>query len=79
MVKLDRVAWIVLGGNTYANREEIKALGGKFDNGSKCWTIQVETHPMNNQKQKAALLKRLTALEERGVEFYTHLLDGRVK
>lgn len=79
MVNIERVAWIVLGGNTYANRERIKAVGGKFDNGSKTWMVQIETHPMNNTKQRTKLVKMLTELEENGVEFYRHLLDGRIK
>lgn len=79
MVNIDKVAWIVFGGNTWANRDSLRALGAKFDNGSKTWSVVIDNHPMNNAKQKKKLIERLTTLEENGVEFYRHLIHQGAK
>ena len=76
MVLLNRVASIVLMGNTYANLDGIKATGARWDNGAKMWTLNIEKHPMNNVRQRKKLEAMLTALEERGVQVVKYLKDG---
>lgn len=79
MVFINGVARVILMGNTYANREKIKALGAVFDNGSKTWSVNIERHPMNNVKQRKKLEAKLTELEENGVEIVKYLCDGAIK
>lgn len=68
MVDVTRATYALLMGNTYPNKDEIRALGATFDNSARAWKLPIEKHPMNNTKQRAALVKRLNALEERGVQ-----------
>lgn len=76
MVTLNGVYQLVAMGNTYANKDELKALGFNFANGPREWRVDIENHPMNNSKQRKALLARLTALEERGVRFAVYTTKG---
>jgi hypothetical protein len=63
-------------GNTYANLPAIRATGARFDNGAKLWTLQIKTHPMNNNRQRKKLEAMLTSLEENGVQIVKYLEDG---
>lgn len=76
MVNLNNATYCELMGNTYVNREEIKALGASFDNANKCWKLPIERHPLNNPKQRKKLVDRLTALEERGVQVLVYRKDS---
>lgn len=76
MVLLNRVRYVCLMGNTYANLPAIRATGARFDNGAKLWTLQIKTHPMNNNRQRKKLEAMLTSLEENGVQIVKYLEDG---
>lgn len=76
MVSLSRVTRVILMGNTYPNKDAIRATGAKFDNGSMFWMLNVEHHPMNNIKQRKKLEAALTALEERGVQVVCYFKDA---
>lgn len=79
MVSVNRVAYLIAGGNTYGNLDGLRAVGGKFDNGSKTWRIMIETHPLNNTKQRKVLEAKLSELEENGVRFTVWGIDGKVR
>lgn len=79
MVSVNRVAWMIAMGNTYANLPLIKKAGFQWDNGGRMWRMNVEKHPMNNVKQRKKLEAMLTELEECGVRFVTYTIDGGIK
>jgi hypothetical protein len=79
MVLLNRIVYVCLMGNTYANLPAIKATGAKFDNGAKMWTLRIEGHPLNNVKQRKKLEAMLTELEERGVRLVKYSADGEIQ
>lgn len=53
----------VLTGNTYAHRDEIKAIGGKWDGERKAWVVEA-----GNMRERAAQSAALYALQKQGVK-----------
>lgn len=78
MVSINRVEKIICTGNTYGNLERLRKIGARFDNGSKVWTLAIQTHPLNNTKQKKKLEAMLNEMEENGVRFVAWFVDGTV-
>jgi hypothetical protein len=76
MISVNRVAYLVLSGATYDNLEAIRKAGGQWDNGARIWIIKIETHPLNNTKQRKVLETMLSKLEENGVRFVKWMTDG---
>jgi hypothetical protein len=76
MVSINRVDYFVITGNTYANLDTLRAVGARWDNGARMWTVQIHKHPLNNVKQKKALTAMLNKLEENGVRFIAWYIDG---
>jgi hypothetical protein len=66
MMSLKRVSEARISGNTYACREEIKGLGGKWDAGEKVWVIDIAGHPRNTMRGRSGLASDLRALERQG-------------
>ncbi len=52
-----------LTGNTFAAKDDIKALGGKWDAASKTWTVEV----VGTMKERATLDRAVYALRSRGI------------
>ena len=65
-MSLKNVKRAIISGNTYPNKDAIRALGGEFDTATKCWVINVASHPMNTIKQRAKLEERINQLGEVG-------------
>lgn len=76
MVSVNRVDYFVLTGATYDNLEAIRKSGAKWDNGSRFWMLKIETHPLNNRKQRKVLEEMLNALEANGVRFIPFYIDA---
>ncbi len=55
---------ITITGNTFAAKNEIKALGGRWDADRKCWTIDARQH--DTMRGRSALSNALHALGKAG-------------
>lgn len=72
MVSVNNVLYFVLVGNTYPNKDAIRAAGATWDNGRREWKLAIKGHPLNNAKQKKQLTAQLDQLEAAGVRFVAY-------
>jgi hypothetical protein len=65
-MSLKNVRTVVITGNTFACKEDIKKLGGRWDAERKAWIIDITGHPSNTMRGRSGLDSALRALEQHG-------------
>lgn len=65
-MSLKSVNTVEISGNTYAHRDAIKALGGKWNKDRKVWVIDIANHPRNTMRGRSGLANDLRRLEQSG-------------
>lgn len=65
-MSLKNVRTARVSGNTFAHRDKIKSLGGRWDGDGKVWVIDIAGHPRNTMRGRSGLSQELYALEKAG-------------
>jgi hypothetical protein len=65
-MSLKNVEAVKITGNTFACKDAIKKLGGRWDAAEKCWIVDIANHPMNTMRGRSALDSELRTIAGQG-------------
>jgi hypothetical protein len=65
-MSLKHVSEVKISGNTFACKDEIRKLGGRWNADEKCWVIEISGHPSNTMRGRPALDSAIRSIESKG-------------
>jgi len=65
-MSLKNVGKVIITGNTYNCRDDIKKLGGRWDGERKAWVVDIAGHALNTMRGRGQLDSALRALANKG-------------